>query len=69
VVAKPGELAATLRDVAGRDQSFLLDVRFDPDEIPAIRPRSLLITKGMGLPDPTPGRETTRILLKLLKER
>jgi acetolactate synthase-1/2/3 large subunit len=69
LVAEPGALTATLREVTERGGSFLLDVRFDPDEIPAIRPRSLLITKGMGLPDPTPGRETTRLFLKLLKER
>jgi acetolactate synthase-1/2/3 large subunit len=68
-VGQPGELSDALRGALAAGGSHLLDVRFDVDEIPAVRPRSLLITRGMGLPDPTPGRETTRALLKLLKER
>ena len=66
VISQPGELADALRIAVGAERSFLLDVRFDANEIPGVRPRSLLITKAMGLPDPTPGPENTRLLLKLL---
>jgi acetolactate synthase-1/2/3 large subunit len=68
-VSEPGDLCAALRSAVAKGGSYLFDVRFDVDEIPAVRPRSLMITKAMGLPDPTPGRETTRALIKLLKER
>ncbi len=69
VVEKPGDLAEQLPVAARRGGPALFDVRFDPDEIPPVRPRSLLITKGMGLPNPKPGPEVTRALIKLLKER
>ncbi len=69
VVSEPGELTEAMRDAVKRGGSFLFDVRFDPDEIPSIRPRSLLITKGMGLPDPTPTVITTKALIKLLKDK
>jgi acetolactate synthase-1/2/3 large subunit len=68
-VDRPGELTEAMTEAIAAEQSTLLDVRFNADEIPTLRPRSLLITKTMGLPDPTPGPETTRALLKLLKER
>jgi acetolactate synthase I/II/III large subunit len=69
VISEPGELSHALGRALASNQSFLFDVRFDADEIPPVRPRSLLITKGMGLPDPTPSQETMRILIKLLKDR
>lgn len=69
VISKPGELSCALSGAIQSNKSCLLDVRFDPNELPAVRPRSLLITKGMGLPDPTANSETVRILIKLLKER
>ena len=68
-VSEPDDLCASLRRAVATGGSHLFDVRFDADEIPAVRPRSLMITRGMGLPDPTPGRETTRALIKMLKER
>jgi acetolactate synthase-1/2/3 large subunit len=69
VVSEPDELSDALRSTISGGGSFLLDVRFDADEVPAVRPRSLLITKAMGLPDPTPGPENMRMLIKLLKDR
>ncbi|PYV11116.1 MAG: hypothetical protein DMG23_05280 [Acidobacteria bacterium] len=69
VIEKPGQLAESLCDAVRRGASAVLDVRFDADEIPPVRPRSLLITKEMGLPNPKPGPEVTRALLKLLKEK
>lgn len=69
IIEKPGELAEGLRAAISRGGSALFNVRFDPDEIPPARPRSLLITKGMGLPNPKPSPEVTRALIKLLKER
>ena len=68
-IEKPGELADGLRAAISRGGSAVFSVLFDPDEIPPVRPRSLLITKGMGLPNPTPSPEVTRALIKLLKER
>jgi acetolactate synthase-1/2/3 large subunit len=68
-IADPGALSGALREAVAAGGAHLFDVRFDVDEIPAVRPRSLMITRHMGLPDPTPGRETTRALIKLLKER
>jgi acetolactate synthase-1/2/3 large subunit len=69
VTEQPGELEDGLRAAVAEGGSALFDVRFDPDEIPAVRPRSLLITKEMGLPNPRPSPETTRALIKLLKEK
>lgn len=69
VIEGPGELAEGLRAAISRGGSAVFSVRFDPDEIPPVRPRSLLITRGMGLPNPTPSPEVTRALIKLLKER
>ncbi|MGD8683454.1 MAG: thiamine pyrophosphate-binding protein [Chloroflexota bacterium] len=68
-VERPDELRSALRQALDRDAPALLDVRFDADAIPPVRPRSVLIPRGMGLPDPTPGPETTRALIKLLRER
>ncbi len=69
VVTEPGQLVNGLAHLLGQRRPSILDVHFDPDEIPPARPRSLLITKSMGLPDPKPGPEVTRALLKLLKEK
>ena len=68
-IVAPGELARGLKAAIERGGPALFDVRFDPDEIPPVRPRSLVITKNMGLPDPKPGPEVTRVMLKLLRER
>lgn len=68
-ISAPGELAPALRAAIARGGSCVFEVRIDPDEIPPVRPRSLLITKEMGLPDPKPGPETMRALIKMLKER
>ncbi len=69
VIQKPGELAEGLRTAIQRGGAAVFDVHFDPDEIPAVRPRSLLITKEMGLPNPKPGPEVTRAFISLLKEK
>lgn len=69
VITEPGQLAESLPQILRQRQPAILDVHFDPDELPPARPRSLLITKAMGLPDPKPGPEVTRALLKVLKEK
>ena len=69
LVEKPGELTQALQSALRSGGSAVLDVHFDPDEIPPVSPRSLLITKEMGLPNPKPGPEVTRALLKLLQEK
>ena len=69
VIEKPGELATALREAVQRGGAAVFDVRFDPDAIPAVRPRSVLITKEMGLPNPKPGPEVTRAFISLLKEK
>jgi acetolactate synthase-1/2/3 large subunit len=69
VIERPGQMVESLRDAVRRSAAAVLDVRFDADEIPPVRPRSLLITKEMGLPNPKPGPEVTRALIKLLKEK
>jgi acetolactate synthase-1/2/3 large subunit len=69
VIERPGQMVESLRDAVRRSVAAVLDVRFDADEIPPVRPRSLLITKEMGLPNPKPGPEVTRALIKLLKEK
>jgi acetolactate synthase I/II/III large subunit len=68
-ISLPGELAQALPAALARGGPCVFDVRIDADEIPPVRPRSLLITKEMGLPDPKPGPETVRALIKMLKER
>ena len=68
-VELPGQITTAIREAIDSEGSALLDVRFDADAIPPVRPRSVLIPRGMGLPDPTPGPETTRALIKLLRER
>jgi len=69
VIDKPGQLASELRRSLEGKKAEVFDIRFDADEIPPVRPRSLLITREMGLPNPVPSPETTRALLKLLKEK
>jgi acetolactate synthase-1/2/3 large subunit len=69
VIEQPGELAESLRAAVLAGGSAVFDIRFDPDVIPPVRPRSLLITRDMGLPNPTPGPETMRALIKLLSEK
>jgi acetolactate synthase I/II/III large subunit len=69
VVEKPGELVEVLQSSLRQGGPTILDVRFDPDEVPPLRPRSVLITKEMGLPNPRPGPESTRAFLSMLKEK
>ena len=69
VIEKPGELVSALQAAFQRGGPAVFDVRFDPDEVPPIRPRSLLITKEMGLPNPKPGPEVTRAFIAMLKEK
>lgn len=69
VIEKPGELVTALQTALHRGGPAVFDVRFDPDEVPPVRPRSLLITKEMGLPNPKPGAESTRIFISMLKEK
>lgn len=68
-IEQPGGLIGAVRDALTRKVAKLIVVNFDADEIPTLRPRSLVVTRGMGLPVPTPGPETTRALIKLLKDR
>jgi acetolactate synthase I/II/III large subunit len=68
-ITRPGELTRALGEALSADRSTVLDVRFDPDEIPPIRPRAVLITTQMGLPNPKPGPEATRAMVKILKEK
>jgi acetolactate synthase-1/2/3 large subunit len=69
VITKPGELISALHTTLQRGGPAVFDVRFDPDEIPPLRPRSLLITREMGLPNPKPGPEVTRAFIAMLKEK
>lgn len=69
VITKPGELVSALQTTLQRGGPAVFDVRFDPDEIPPLRPRSLLITREMGLPNPKPGPEVTRAFIAMLKEK
>jgi acetolactate synthase-1/2/3 large subunit len=69
VIEKPGELVAALRTALENGGPAIFDVRFDPDEVPPLRPRSVLITKEMGLPNPKPGPEVTRAFIAMLKEK
>ncbi|MGH9345884.1 MAG: thiamine pyrophosphate-binding protein [Vicinamibacterales bacterium] len=68
-IETPGALSTHLGEAIAAGGPAVLDVRFDADEIPPVRPRSLLITRAMGLPDPTPGPEVTRAMIKLLRDR
>jgi acetolactate synthase-1/2/3 large subunit len=69
VIEKPGELVSALQTAVGQGGPAIFDVRFDPDEVPPLRPRSVLITKEMGLPNPKPGPEVTRAFISMLKEK
>jgi hypothetical protein len=69
VIEKPGELVAAVRTALENGGPAIFDVRFDPDEVPPLRPRSVLITKEMGLPNPKPGPEVTRAFIAMLKEK
>lgn len=68
-IERPDELSAAVRLAVDSGGPALFDVRFDADAMPPVRPRSVLIPRAMGLPDPTPGPETTRALIKLLREK
>jgi acetolactate synthase I/II/III large subunit len=69
VIEKPGDLTTAVGEALRERRPCVLDIRFDVSEIPALRPRSLIVTKGMGLPAPGVGSATTRALLKMLKSR
>ena len=69
VIEKPGELITALQAAVEQGGPAVFDVRFDPDEVPPLRPRSVLITKEMGLPNPKPGPEVTRAFISMLKEK
>ena len=69
VIEKPGELVSALQTAVEQGGPAIFDVRFDPDEVPPLRPRSVLITKEMGLPNPKPGPEVTRAFISMLKEK
>ncbi len=69
VIEKPGELASALQTAVDTGGPAVFDVRFDPDEVPPLRPRSVIITKEMGLPNPKPGPEVTRAFIAMLKEK
>ena len=69
VIEKPGELASALQTAVDSGGPAVFDVRFDPVEVPPLRPRSVIITKEMGLPNPRPGPEVTRAFIAMLKEK
>jgi acetolactate synthase I/II/III large subunit len=69
VVEQPGELAAALADCLASSRPCVLDIRFDISEVPTVRPRSLIVTREMGLPAPSIGLTTTRTLFKMLKDK
>ncbi len=69
VIEKPGELVSALQNAVESGGPAVFDVRFDPDEVPPLRPRSVIITKEMGLPNPRPGPEVTRAFIAMLKEK
>jgi acetolactate synthase-1/2/3 large subunit len=68
-VEAPGALGPVLAEARRARTPFVIDVRFDTSETPALRPRALLITKNMGLPLPGPNEATTRLLFKMLTNK
>lgn len=69
LIEKPGQLAEGLAAAVKAGGPALFDVRFDREAVAPVRPRSLLITKNMGLPNPKPGPEVTRAMIQILKDR
>jgi acetolactate synthase-1/2/3 large subunit len=57
VIEKPGELVSALQTAVGQGGPAIFDVRFDPDEVPPLRPRSVLITRRWGCPIPSQVRK------------
>ncbi len=68
-VDKPGELTTALVDCLASGRPCVIDIHFDANEVPTVRPRSLIVTKEMGLPAPGIGLVTTRTLFKMLKDK
>uniref|UniRef100_E6QWN1 Putative enzyme with pyruvate as substrate n=1 Tax=mine drainage metagenome TaxID=410659 RepID=E6QWN1_9ZZZZ len=68
-VEKPGDLTAALGESLACGRPCVLDIRFDVNEVPAVRPRSLIVTKEMGLPAPGLGSATARTLFKMLRNK
>jgi len=68
-VERPGDLKAAVNDGLACGRPCVLDIRFDVAEVPSVRPRSLIVTKQMGLPPPGLGPTTTRTLVKMLKDK
>jgi acetolactate synthase-1/2/3 large subunit len=69
LIEEPGDLIEAIGEALRQSRPCVLDIRFDVSEIPAMRPRSLIVTKEMGLPAPGLGPATTRALLKMLKNK
>lgn len=68
-ITAPGELETRLAAAVAQGGVHLFDIRFDPDDLPPSRPRSVLITTEMGLPKPKPSPELTRAMIKMLKDK
>jgi acetolactate synthase-1/2/3 large subunit len=68
-VEKPGDMRAAIADSLACGRPCVIDIRFDVTEVPAVRPRSLILTKEMGLSAPGVGLTTTRTLFKMLKDK
>ena len=66
---RPEEIVPAVKAALAAGRPALVDVRIDPDEIPPMRPRTLVVGKELRLPAPTATRGSMQALTKMMREK
>jgi acetolactate synthase-1/2/3 large subunit len=68
-VDKPEEIQPSVAAALASGRPAIVDIHIDPDEVPPLRPRSLIVGKELRLPQPTATRASIQTLTKMMKEK
>lgn len=68
-VTRPEEIQPAVRSALSSGRPAIVDIHVDPEEIPPMRPRSLLLGKSLRLPQPKASRASIQALTKMMKEK
>ncbi|MBN1609228.1 MAG: thiamine pyrophosphate-binding protein [Polyangiaceae bacterium] len=66
---RPEEIKPAVAAALASGRPAIVDIHIDPDEVPPLRPRALMLGKDLRLPEPTITRAAVQTLTKMMREK
>lgn len=68
-VDTPGEIIPAVQQALASGQPAIVDVHIDPDEVPPMHPRALVVGRQMRLPKPTVTKTSMKALTAMMRQK